>query len=1164
MFNIGIGLALNGESEFKKGIRAVNDELKVLRSEAKLVKEQYEGNENSLEALTRKNELLERQLEQTNNKLELNKKQLEEWRGVHERAGSNVEELKRQLEKENDQLEIMKETSSATEEELKKQQDRIDELNQELKNAENAYEKAGQKITVYQTNVNNTQAQVERLDRELKQNGQYMEEASKSTDGCATSIDEYGKKVKEAGKQSEEFGEKSTQAVNDLAIMLQSAGIVAGIDKIKDALMDCSDAAGQFETATKKLSTIAEASGVPIDTLREQTLQASSDMAQSAANISEAAYNAISAGVDAENSVYAASQATELAIAGFTDTDAALSILTTSVNAYKLETEDMQKISDSLIVTQNLGVLTVDQMSQSMGKGIASASAYNVDLYNLESGYISLTKNGIAVAESTTYMSSMFKELGDSGSDVSKILNERTGYSFGQLMSQGYSLADVLQILYDSVNGDSEALMNLWSSAEAGKASNAIVSQGLENFNENLIAVKDSAGATEEAFEKMTDTTEFAEERVSIAAENLKIAIGTQLNESLKGVYDTGADILDCLTEFVNDNPEIVAAVTALVAGVGAATVGVIAWTVAQKALNDVLLQNPYALIAIGIIGVTSALGGYMAACEQQYGWATKIRDAENEKQEAIQNTLDTLQESSDARDASREAEEEEIELLQGLSGELVNLQKKEALSNEEKKKMSMLVTELNEAVPDLNLSLDEQGKVIGYTADELERYCELTLESLELQYKEEDLTEIAKEHYEAQKQLTEIQQNRIDLEEQLADMTEEYTQYVKDHEDEINYQDRTWTNAEGTAVKYKDAIKALEDEITDYNNQEKESIDLITDLEGQYAELTGEIMEHKDAYSQVSDAVKESQRLIIDYKGQHYEVTQGVMDNLESMSASYDDARDAAKESLEEQIGLFEELSIKSDLTAQQMADNLESQAEFYNQYTEDLKAAAQIMEEETDYATQAVLNQIIDMGVDGAGYLNELIEAYRSGGEEFSNVITSYMEMDEARNALAGAMADINTEYTKGQEELIESAIENGEAMRITTEEMSDAMYQGYAAGLDAMTTETENAMESINQTVVETQDAAGLSASALAQAMSTAFATTLQISEDGQSYMFKDQAGAITSGIAAGIEEGKDEIAAALQNAIDYSAKNMDIAGISGTVAGAINTALGQKMR
>ena len=54
----------------------------------------------------------------------------------------------------------------------------------------------------------------------------------------------------------------------------------------------------------------------------------------------------------------------------------------------------------------------------------------------------------------------------------------KTGMVISQLMDNGYSLADVLDILMGSVDGDSSALMNLWGSAEAGKAAKRYTDTG--------------------------------------------------------------------------------------------------------------------------------------------------------------------------------------------------------------------------------------------------------------------------------------------------------------------------------------------------------------------------------------------------------------------------------------------------------------------------------------------------------------------------------------------------------------------------------------------------------------------------------------------------------------------------------------------------------------
>lgn len=325
--------------------------------------------------------------------------------------------------------------------------------------------------------------------------------------------------------------------VGTAAVGAAAAGIVAfGKSAVETA--------ANYETSFAQLQTIMDSTAVSTDKMSEGLLEMSSRMGVSASELAETTYNAISATGDTAGALSIVENATKLATAGFTDTASSLSVLTTAMNSYKMSAEETAGISDSLIAVQNLGVTTVAELSSSMGKAIASASAYSVDLYNLESAYVSMTKSGINTAESTTYISSMMKELGSDSTAVAKLLKTKTGKSFAQLMKDGNSLGDVLGVLNEAVDGDANALMNLWGSAEAGKASNAILSQGLEQFNENLIAIQNSAGLTESAYDKMTSTLQHKTNLLKTNFENLKIAVGS-------GMIPGVGEFIDLITKSV-------------------------------------------------------------------------------------------------------------------------------------------------------------------------------------------------------------------------------------------------------------------------------------------------------------------------------------------------------------------------------------------------------------------------------------------------------------------------------------------------------------------------------------------------------------------------------------------------------------------------------------
>lgn len=308
-----------------------------------------------------------------------------------------------------------------------------------------------------------------------------------------------------------------------------------------------------YEVSLAKVGTIADLGKLSIQQLGDQVSATSNSMGIAATDIAEATYQAISAGQDTANAVAFAGQAAKLAAAGFTSTTSAVDILTTALNAYGLSADQADHVSDVLLTTQNLGKTSVDELSSSMGRVIPLAAAYNVSVENLSSGLAVMTANGIATAEATTYAKSMLNELGDTGSTVGKILQAETGKSFAQLNAEGKSLGDVLQILYDNVGGDSTAFAGLWSSVEAGTGALSLASGGADKFNGVLAQMVDSAGATDTAYQTMTDTFQHSMESLQTTAENLSIDLFEAMEPGLKEAANWGTDCLNTLTSALNE-----------------------------------------------------------------------------------------------------------------------------------------------------------------------------------------------------------------------------------------------------------------------------------------------------------------------------------------------------------------------------------------------------------------------------------------------------------------------------------------------------------------------------------------------------------------------------------------------------------------------------------
>ncbi len=68
--DFGLKIGLEGEKEFKKALADINRSFKVLGSEMKLVESQFDKNDNSVQALTARNTVLNKEIEAQKQKVE--------------------------------------------------------------------------------------------------------------------------------------------------------------------------------------------------------------------------------------------------------------------------------------------------------------------------------------------------------------------------------------------------------------------------------------------------------------------------------------------------------------------------------------------------------------------------------------------------------------------------------------------------------------------------------------------------------------------------------------------------------------------------------------------------------------------------------------------------------------------------------------------------------------------------------------------------------------------------------------------------------------------------------------------------------------------------------------------------------------------------------------
>ena len=445
---------------------------------------------------------------------------------------------------------------------------------------------------------------------------------------------------------------------------LVSEAVTQGIQKLGSALKAAASNAVSMamsnETAFAKASTLL--SGDDLTKYFEGLIEMSNRTGVAFTDLAESMYSALSAGVPQDNVLEFVENTVNLSKGGFTQTATAIDIVTTALNAYQMEMSEATHVQDVLITTQNLGKTTVDELASNMGKLIPTANGVNVAFDQLGAMYATVTANGVATAETTTYLNAMINELGASGSTAEKAMQAATagtdmaGKKFSEISAMGYDVTDVLKLMDEYAQSTGKSLSDMFSSSEGAKAANILLSNA-ESFKSNITAMIDSTGAAATAAETMMDTTAEKTQVAKNQIDNLTSAIAEQLlpaigetaqsvsdaldSSGIKTVAETvGSFISGTLTLLLKNINLIASAVTGVTAAVIAfKTANVLTKVIASwqtAALQVTLLGNAQGAAAIK----SAALKGELTAQEIVYAVLSGKLDVATAKQIALNTAM--------------------------------------------------------------------------------------------------------------------------------------------------------------------------------------------------------------------------------------------------------------------------------------------------------------------------------------------------------------------------------------------------------------------------------------------------------------------------------------------------------------------------------------------
>ncbi len=352
--------------------------------------------------------------------------------------------------------------------------------------------------------------------------------------------------------------------------------LAAGYASFQLAVAGGRDKAKQFETALAEVKTVL-ADKSEIDALGESLKGISTDFGSLPAEQARAAYEIISAG--AENAAQATTTLTAsnvLATAGLADLTQSSKTVSGVLNAYSRSAQDATDVTDTLFVGVRQGQTTIRDLGQEIGRVTTLAATLGVPFQEVVAAIAAITKGGVATNEAVTGLVQVFSNV-LKPSEQAKEAATALGLEFDSLALRSQGLSGFLQNVSDKAGGSDAVMASLFGSVQGLTQVFTLTGSQADAFALALDAMEDRAGAANEAFRDIADTTEFVERRLQATRTVLSITLGEgslpalrELKLQLANLFDqrdvrdfarqlgrlvgTGFRVLANILDVVNDN----------------------------------------------------------------------------------------------------------------------------------------------------------------------------------------------------------------------------------------------------------------------------------------------------------------------------------------------------------------------------------------------------------------------------------------------------------------------------------------------------------------------------------------------------------------------------------------------------------------------------------
>lgn len=961
---------------------------------------------------------------------------------------------------------------------------KLSEATEAAKEAQNrlatAHDTAAKAMERYNTLAAKGEATTNELEEASLDAREAAEELAKANQEASDATEALGKTSEEAGNELKKSGDNGEKAAKQIMEALQIAAIAKTIKEITAAVIEMTN---EFSRAESTIAKATGATGAELDRLTQSTMDAYAVARSGDLDMAAKAAAEINTRMHLQGDELSDTTAKFMDYANVTGNDVVKSVEQTNqiMNKWKDSGLGVSDVLDRLTYATQTSGAEVGELSQLLIEGAATYQQVGLSLDNTINLLTDFESAGINATRSVAGLRQGVSYFAKEGIDIKTGILD-TVEAIGTMADETEATALAVKVF----------------GAEAGQELAYAIRSGTLSVETFTGTLDEAAGA----LELTAAAAQSTEDKWAQAGNSMEAAFDNAMGPSVENFSNFLADAVNGIGDFLYENEEFTKVIASVATGLGVAAAAVVAYMTVTKIAIPLITNFVGALvklplgakIAVGVAAVAATVTALVSAfndTDDEFKQLSASSQRQQKELEALNSEYEetcklygetsaeaiamkgAVDEATAAFEANKRTTEEvnasidatvssynsvadsaysawQEVMTEGRNATTLVTRLKELSRSSEntagaQQQMKLMLEELNRMFPELELNVDGTAASIEGMTDKVEAYLNST------QWKNEH--DAAVQMY--TKLTTEV--DRDALYKAAEDAGAEYRKIANDIdiENPADFFARTWQHATGSGLvaeerEAKERWEAAQKALNEYDAQLQECIDTLEQY-GTIVDGTSDIqIEQGDAIVIATEAVKDSATTLVE---------------------AYQEAYRSARDSIDGQIGLFEQMAMSCETSTDEMIAALKSQSDYITTYTENLQRAAQYGLDE------GLIAALSDGSDESAGNLNAIIDKVDELGADSEEAKKFIEEMNQAfigseaaKDKFAEAVAEQETDFSNELENIATEMEETIDRLNMSDEaaEAAKQMMDAYIDALNSGKTGAVEAADLISQAV------------------------------------------------------------------------------------------------